>query len=38
MPISTLHFYERKGSIAAERNSVNHRTPRRELLHRDDGH
>lgn len=34
VPISTLHFYERKGLIAAERNSANHRVYRRELLRR----
>lgn len=34
MPISTLHFYERKGLIASERNKANHRVYRRELLRR----
>lgn len=34
VPISTLHFYERKGLIASERNGANHRVYRRELLRR----
>ena len=34
VPISTLHFYERKGLIVAERNAANHRVYRRELLRR----
>jgi len=34
VPISTLHFYERKGLIASERNNSNHRVYRRELLRR----
>lgn len=34
LPVSTLHFYERKGLIAAERTSGNHRLYRREVLRR----
>ena len=34
VPVSTLHFYERKGLIASERNAANHRVYRRELLRR----
>lgn len=34
VPISTLHFYERKGLIAAQRNSANHRVYRRDVLRR----
>lgn len=34
LPISTLHFYERKGLIASTRNSANHRVFRREVLRR----
>jgi MerR family redox-sensitive transcriptional activator SoxR len=34
LPISTLHFYERKGLIASTRNSANHRIYRREVLRR----
>lgn len=34
LPVSTLHFYERKGLIAAERNAANHRVYRREVLRR----
>jgi MerR family transcriptional regulator, redox-sensitive transcriptional activator SoxR len=34
VPVSTLHFYERKGLIDAERNSANHRMFRREILRR----
>lgn len=34
LPISTLHFYERKGLIASVRNSANHRVYRREILRR----
>jgi MerR family redox-sensitive transcriptional activator SoxR len=34
VPVSTLHFYERKGLIASERNTANHRVYRRELLRR----
>lgn len=34
LPISTLHFYERKGLIASMRNSANHRVYRREVLRR----
>ena len=32
--ISTLHFYERKGLIASERNAANHRIYRRQVLRR----
>ncbi|MEM1431318.1 MAG: redox-sensitive transcriptional activator SoxR [Pseudomonadota bacterium] len=34
VPISTLHFYERKGMISSERNDANHRMFRREVLRR----
>ena len=34
LPVSTLHFYERKGLIASERNAANHRVYRREILRR----
>ncbi|MCB1446994.1 MAG: redox-sensitive transcriptional activator SoxR [Rhizobiaceae bacterium] len=34
LPVSTLHFYERKGLIASERTSGNHRLYRREVLRR----
>ena len=34
LPISTLHFYERKGLIASERNAANHRVYRRNVLRR----
>ena len=34
LPISTLHFYERKGLIVSERNAANHRVYRREILRR----
>lgn len=34
LPISTLHFYERKGLIAAERSSGNHRVYPRAILRR----
>ena len=34
LPVSTLHFYERKGLIASERNGANHRVYRREVLRR----
>jgi MerR family redox-sensitive transcriptional activator SoxR len=34
LPISTLHFYERKGLIASQRNAANHRIYRREVLRR----
>lgn len=34
VPVSTLHFYERKGLIASERDRANHRVYRRELLRR----
>jgi MerR family redox-sensitive transcriptional activator SoxR len=34
LPISTLHFYERKGLIASTRNSANHRVYRRDVLRR----
>ena len=34
LPISTLHFYERRGLIASTRNSANHRVYRREVLRR----
>jgi MerR family redox-sensitive transcriptional activator SoxR len=34
VPISTLHFYERKGMILSERNDANHRVFRREILRR----
>ncbi|MCR9255581.1 MAG: redox-sensitive transcriptional activator SoxR [Alphaproteobacteria bacterium] len=34
VPISTLHFYERKGLIASERNAANHRIYRRQILRR----
>jgi len=32
--VSTLHFYERKGLIASQRNGANHRVYRREVLRR----
>lgn len=34
VPISTLHFYERRGMISAMRDSANHRVYRREVLRR----
>ncbi|WP_187971801.1 redox-sensitive transcriptional activator SoxR [Aquibium microcysteis] len=34
LPVSTLHFYERRGLIASERTSANHRVYRREILRR----
>ena len=34
LPISTLHFYERKGLIASARNGANHRVYRRDVLRR----
>lgn len=34
LPVSTLHFYERRGLIAAERTAGNHRVYRRETLRR----
>ncbi len=34
LPISTLHFYERQGLIASDRNAANHRVFRREVLRR----
>jgi MerR family redox-sensitive transcriptional activator SoxR len=34
LPVSTLHFYERKGLIASERTAGNHRVYRREILRR----
>lgn len=34
LPISTLHFYERRGLIASERNAANHRVYQREILRR----
>ena len=34
LPVSTLHFYERKGLIASARNAANHRVYRREVLRR----
>lgn len=34
LPVSTLHFYERRGLIAAERTAGNHRVYRREILRR----
>ena len=34
LPVSTLHFYERKGLITSERNAANHRVYRREILRR----
>ncbi|MBE2275479.1 MAG: redox-sensitive transcriptional activator SoxR [Rhodobacteraceae bacterium] len=34
LPVSTLHFYERKGLVASERTSANHRVYRREILRR----
>lgn len=34
LPVSTLHFYERKGLIASERTPANHRVYRREVLRR----
>ncbi len=34
LPISTLHFYERKGLITSVRNRANHRVYRREVLRR----
>ena len=32
LPVSTLHFYERRGLIASERNKSNHRVYRRDVL------
>jgi MerR family redox-sensitive transcriptional activator SoxR len=34
LPVSTLHFYERKGLIASARNAANHRVYRRDALRR----
>jgi MerR family redox-sensitive transcriptional activator SoxR len=34
VPISTLHFYERKGLLGSERTAANHRVYRREVLRR----
>jgi len=34
LPVSTLHFYERKGLIASDRTVGNHRVYRREMLRR----
>lgn len=34
LPVSTLHFYERKGLIASQRTAANHRVYRREVLRR----
>src|SRR5690606_21242937 len=34
LPVSTLHFDERRGLIASERTSTNHRVYRREILRR----
>ena len=34
LPVSTLHFYERKGLIASERTAANHRVFRRDVLRR----
>ncbi len=34
LPVSTLHFYERKGLIASTRNGANHRVYRRDVLRR----
>lgn len=34
LPISTLHFYERKGLIASTRNAANHRLYARSVLRR----
>jgi MerR family redox-sensitive transcriptional activator SoxR len=34
LPVSTLHFYERRGLIASERTLANHRVYRREILRR----
>jgi MerR family redox-sensitive transcriptional activator SoxR len=34
LPVSTLHFYERKGLIRSERNAANHRVYRRDILRR----
>ncbi len=34
LPVSTLHFYERKGLIASSRNAANHRVYRRDTLRR----
>lgn len=34
LSVSTLHFYERKGLIASERTSANHRVYRRDILRR----
>lgn len=34
LSISTLHFYERRGLIASERDGANHRVYRRETLRR----
>jgi MerR family redox-sensitive transcriptional activator SoxR len=32
LPVSTLHFYERKGLITSIRNAANHRLYRRDVL------
>ncbi len=34
LPVSTLHFYERKGLIASTRNAANHRLYARSVLRR----
>jgi MerR family redox-sensitive transcriptional activator SoxR len=34
LPVSTLHFYERKGLIASTRSGANHRVYRRDVLRR----
>jgi MerR family redox-sensitive transcriptional activator SoxR len=34
LPVSTLHFYERKGLISPERTAANHRVFRRDTLRR----
>ncbi len=34
LPISTLHFYERRGLISSQRDGANHRVYRRETLRR----
>lgn len=34
LPVSTLHFYEKRGLIESTRNAANHRIYRREVLRR----
>lgn len=34
LPVSTLHFYERKGLISSQRTRANHRVYRRDILRR----